>query len=64
MTDGPAGRPNVILVCVDQWRRDCLGMYRIDDPDLVDVRRALQDRLLTHYLETSDVVPHTIDPRH
>jgi hypothetical protein len=39
-------------------------MYRIDDPDLADVRRALQDRLLTHYLEPSDVVPHTIDPRH
>ncbi|MGC4193241.1 MAG: sulfatase-like hydrolase/transferase [Thermomicrobiales bacterium] len=22
----PAGQPNVLLICVDQWRRDCLGI--------------------------------------
>ncbi|MGB3330081.1 MAG: sulfatase-like hydrolase/transferase [Thermomicrobiales bacterium] len=37
---------------------------RIDDPALAPVQRSLQDRLLTHLLETADVVPHRIDPRH
>lgn len=36
---------------------------RIDDPALATVRASLQDRLLTHLLETTDIVPHTIDPR-
>jgi len=33
---------------------------RIDDPEMAEVLIQLKDRLLTHYLETSDVVP--LDP--
>ena len=36
---------------------------RIDDPALRDVRYALQDRMLTHYQETADVVPFAADAR-
>lgn len=36
---------------------------RVDDPVLVDVRAALRDRLLTFFVETSDVVPHETDER-
>jgi arylsulfatase A-like enzyme len=36
---------------------------RIDDPELGDVLLSLQDRLLTHYLETGDVVPPDADRR-
>lgn len=37
---------------------------RIADPALADVLAALKERLLTFYLETSDVVPFDIDRRH
>lgn len=36
---------------------------RINDPALAPIQRSLSDRLLTHLLETTDVVPHRIDPR-
>jgi arylsulfatase A-like enzyme len=36
---------------------------RIDDPALAGVRDRLRDRLLTFFLETGDVVPHTPDRR-
>ena len=36
---------------------------RIDDPEMVDVLARLKDRLLSHYLETSDVVPPDADRR-
>ncbi|MFW6255496.1 MAG: sulfatase-like hydrolase/transferase [Candidatus Sumerlaeota bacterium] len=36
---------------------------RIDDPALADVLSQLKDRLLTHYQETCDVVPHQTDHR-
>lgn len=36
---------------------------RADDPALADVARRMRDRLLTHFLETADVVPHDIDRR-
>ena len=36
---------------------------RIDDPVLRDVLAQLKERLLTFYLETSDVVPHDADSR-
>jgi arylsulfatase A-like enzyme len=36
---------------------------RIDDPALADVLRDLKERMLTFYLETSDVVPHETDLR-
>jgi arylsulfatase A-like enzyme len=36
---------------------------RIDDPILADVLAQLKERLLTHYLETCDVVPHDTDRR-
>lgn len=36
---------------------------RIDDPALGEVRLALKERMLTFFLETGDVVPHTPDAR-
>ena len=36
---------------------------RIDDPALADVLAIMKERLLTHYLETCDVVPHDTDQR-
>ena len=36
---------------------------RIDDPELGGVLRKLKERLLTHYLETCDVVPADADLR-
>jgi arylsulfatase A-like enzyme len=36
---------------------------RIDDPALADVLERLRDRMLSFYLETSDVVPHRTDRR-
>lgn len=36
---------------------------RIDDPSLADVLLSLKERLLTHYQETCDVVPHKTDSR-
>ncbi len=36
---------------------------RIDDPALAGVLTALKERLLTFFLETGDVVPHTSDRR-
>jgi arylsulfatase A-like enzyme len=36
---------------------------RIDDPSLVGALALMKDRLLTFYLETSDVVPHETDSR-
>jgi arylsulfatase A-like enzyme len=36
---------------------------RIGDPSLSAVLSSLKDRLLTHYLETCDVVPHETDRR-
>ncbi len=36
---------------------------RIDDPSLAGVLTQLKERLLTHYLETCDVVPHDTDRR-
>ena len=36
---------------------------RIDDPALADVLAGLKERLLTHYLETCDVVPRDTDLR-
>ena len=36
---------------------------RIDDPALADVLAGLKERLLTHYLETCDVVPRDADLR-
>jgi arylsulfatase A-like enzyme len=36
---------------------------RIGDPSLSAVLSSLKDRLLTHYLETCDVVPHETDKR-
>ncbi len=36
---------------------------RIDDPSLASVLLELKERLLTFYLETSDVVPHETDRR-
>jgi arylsulfatase A-like enzyme len=37
---------------------------RIDDPSLAGVLADLKERLLTHYQETADVVPHETDQRH
>jgi hypothetical protein len=36
----------------------------IHDPDHATVASSLRDRLLTHFLDTSDVVPFDIDRRH
>lgn len=36
---------------------------RVNDSALADVLTAMKDRLLTHYLETCDVVPHETDRR-
>jgi arylsulfatase A-like enzyme len=36
---------------------------RVDDPSLIGVLTALKERLLTFYLETSDVVPYDTDLR-
>jgi arylsulfatase A-like enzyme len=36
---------------------------RIDDPDYTEVVDQLKDRLLTHFLDTADVVPHRADLR-
>jgi arylsulfatase A-like enzyme len=36
---------------------------RIDDPALAPVLADLKEKLLSHYLETCDAVPHTIDSR-
>lgn len=36
---------------------------RIHDPELSDVLIRMKDRLLTHYVETCDVVPHVTDRR-
>ena len=37
---------------------------RIDDPALAGILADLKERLLTHYQETADVVPHETDQRH
>lgn len=37
---------------------------RIDDPDCADTAATLRDRLLTHFLDTADVVPLDADVRH
>lgn len=37
---------------------------RVDDPDYADIAAAMRSRLLTHLLETTDVVPFAIDRRH
>ncbi|MCP3976232.1 MAG: DUF4976 domain-containing protein, partial [bacterium] len=36
---------------------------RIDDPALADTLAQLQERLLTFYMQTCDVVPHDADQR-